>query len=378
MDRYLLQNILNDCNSKVVLISGPRQGGKTTVAKMLFKNYVYLNYDLSEDRDFIMRKYWLRDVDGVIFDELHKMPEWKRFIKGVFDNEGCKPNLIVTGSANMDAFTKVGDSLAGRYFQYRLHPLDIKEGVRFWQDNPAAVFDRIMNYSGFPEPFLKGDTSYYRRWQRTHIDVILRQDFLDLYAVRSIKSIEVLVELLSHRVASSISYINLSNDLQVDPKSVKSWIAMLENFYILFTVTPYHHNIARSLLKEPKVYFFDIGRVVDLGARLKNLVACALLKEIHYLEDVTGCKASLHYLKTKEGHEIDFLVVVDDKPIICIEVKSSDDQLSKNFYRFNKHLNTKHSVQLALNLKKEYDSEEGVQVRDLVSFLAKFDLANFL
>jgi uncharacterized protein len=137
------------------------------------------------------------------------------------------------------------------------------------------------------------------------------------------------------RIASPIAYQPLATDLQVDPKTVKAWFQLLENFYLLFKVTPYHKNIARSLLKEPKYYFFDIARVPDMGARLENLVASALLKEIHFLEDTEGLKATLHYLKTKDGNDIDFLIVVDEKPILAIEVKTADATASKHFRIFN-------------------------------------------
>lgn len=378
MDRYLKTFVQDDLSLKITLISGPRQCGKTTLAKHLFKNYVYLNYDSDEDRLFIQKKQWIRDSEVIILDELHKMPAWKQWLKGIFDTEGNKPPLLVTGSANMEAFTKVGDSLAGRYFHFRLHPLDLKEALALWQDNPQEVFNRLMNYSGFPEPFLAGNLRFYRRWQKTHLDVILRQDLLDLYAVRSLKSIETLVTLLKKRVAHPLSYTNLANDLQVDSKSVKSWIEMLENFYVLFKITPYHHNIARSLLKEPKVYFFDIPRVSNPGDRLENLVACSLLKETHFIEDTQGLSAQLHYLRTKDEYEIDFLIVVDEKPIICIEVKTTDETPNKNFIHFKKYLDAVPCIQLVLNLKKEFDTQEGIMVRSLIPFLKNFSLLNYI
>ena len=145
------------------------------------------------------KKKWLRDVDAVIFDDLHKMPEWKRWLKGIYDSEGVDPKLIVMGSANLESFRKIGDSLAGRYFQFRLHPLDLKEASVYANMKPKEVFNILMNCSGFPEPFLSGSERFYRRWSRTHLDVILRQDFLDLYAVNSIKSIEILIDLLKGR-----------------------------------------------------------------------------------------------------------------------------------------------------------------------------------
>lgn len=379
MKRTLQDLIQKDSDDKVILLSGARQTGKTTLSKALFEHYTYFNYDLSVDREAISKKYWPREADCIIFDELPKMGEWKRWIKGIYDTEGNRPRLIVTGSANMETFTKVGDSLAGRYFQFRLHPIDIKEAIAFGEEkDPTAIAKKILRLSGFPEPFLKDQDVFYRRWRRTHLDVILRQDFIDLSAIRSIKSIEILIDLLAKRIASPLSYVNLAQDLQVDPKTVKAWIQLLENFYVLFKVTPYHHNIARSILKEPKFYFFDIPRAQDEGARIENLVACALLKEIHYIEDTQGLKARLHYLRTRNQQEIDFLIVVDDKPVFCCEVKTSDATPSKHFDVFKKNLDLNHGYQLVFNCEREFDTPDGIHVRDLARFLATFSLMDYL
>ncbi len=374
MNRYLSSFIKKDSDKKITLLSGPRQSGKTTLSKQLFESYDYLNFDSYEDRQAILKKQWRRDVECVLFDELHKMPEWKRWLKGIFDTEGNKPRLFVTGSANLETFRKVGDSLAGRYFQYRLHPLDIEEGVTYWKNNPEEIFGRLMQCSGFLEPFLEGTVNFYKRWQKSHLDIILRQDFLDMYSIRSIKSIELLIDLLKPRVASTISFSNLARDLTADPKSVQNWLTMLENIYAIFRVTPYHYNIARSLLKEPKFYFYDIARVPDEGARLENLVACALLKRIHFLEDIGGHKGTLHYLRTKDGAEVDFFVLIDGQPTLCVEVKISEQNPSKNFHTFRKFIGNAQCVQLVLNLKREYDTQDGVQVRNLIPYLARLSV----
>lgn len=376
MDRSLKPFLKKDSQKKIILLSGPRQSGKTTLTKSLFHTFDYLNYDLPEDREALLKKQWKRDGEAVLFDELHKMPHWKRWLKGIYDVEGNEPSLVVTGSANLETFTKVGDSLAGRYFQYRLHPLDLEEASTHWRNTPRETFDRLMRCGGFPEPFLEGDETFYKRWQRSHLDIILRQDLLDLFSIRSLKLIELLVDLLRPRVASPVTYANMARDLQVDTKSVQSWLTMLENVYAVFRVTPYHEKISRSILQAPKFYFYDVGRVSDKGARLENLVACALLKRLHFLEDVHGKKGSLHYLRTREGREVDFLVVIDGEPQLCIEVKTGDETVSKHFSYFRKYIKEAQCVQLVLDLSKEYDTQEGVQVRDLVPYLAQ--LSRFL
>lgn len=219
MKRYIEPFILNDLSHKIVLISGPRQCGKTTLSKQLSEHFDYFNYDAHEDRLALQDKAWDRDQSLIIFDEIHKMKKWKQWLKGIYDKEGIPPQLIVTGSAKLDTYRKVGDSLAGRYFQYRLHPLDLKEIAQQNIDiDPAKLFEQFWQCSGFPEPFLKGSETYYKRWQRTHLDIILRQDLIDIHAIRDIKAIETLVALLKNRVGSTVSYANLARDLERDPK----------------------------------------------------------------------------------------------------------------------------------------------------------------
>ena len=127
MKRYLTHQIRVDLEKKIVLLTGPRQCGKTTLSKMLSDNFDYLNFDNPEHREGLLERSWDRSRDLIIFDELHKLRNWKSWLKGVYDTEGLRPRIIVTGSAKLDTYRKVGDSLAGRFFQFRLHPLDLKE-----------------------------------------------------------------------------------------------------------------------------------------------------------------------------------------------------------------------------------------------------------
>lgn len=327
----------------------------------------------------MLQKKWRRDCDCIIFDEIHKMPEWKRWLKGLFDTEGCRPRILVTGSAQLDTVTNVGDSLAGRYFLHRLDPIDIQEAVRYQGVSSQAALESLLNFSGFPEPFLKGSQDFHRKWQRTHLDIIIRQDFLDLYAIRNIKSLEILLQLLQPRVGSPVAYATLAHDLQCDQSSVKNWLLALENIYALFKITPYHTHIARSLLKEPKYYFYDLTRAETIGARLENCVALCLLKAIHRLEDSKGIPGRLHYLRTKDGLELDFLVVIDDRPVLAIEVKTADCEPAKTFNHFQKFLpSSVEYVQLVKDIVRDYDIPSGLKVRRLSDYLASLDLNAYL
>ena len=352
MERYLEKYIKKDLKEKIVLLSGPRQVGKTTLSVQLEKSYVYLNYDATSDRQIIRAEEWNRDTRLVIFDELHKMKNWKSWIKGIYDSEGNSPAILVTGSARLETYKKGGESLAGRYFPYRLHPLTVKEICQYGDEGSREALDRLIKTGGFPEPYLKNSERFAKRFRRIHTDTIIREDILDLERVRDIKSIEILIDLLKTRVGSTTSYTSLANDLQVSVHTVKHWLQILENLYIIFPVRPYHKNIARSILKESKYYLYDTGAVEgDLGAKLENTVACALIKELHFLEDTTGSRVALHYLRNKEKHEVDFLTAVDNRPVSMIEVKVRDDHFSPSLFRFQKYLKNAKPYQIVYDLK---------------------------
>jgi uncharacterized protein len=376
MKRYLIEKIKKDLNKKIVLLSGPRQSGKTTISKMLSKNYDYINFDSAEHRILLKEKSWDRKKELVIFDELHKLKKWKSWIKGIYDTEGLKPKILVTGSAKLDTHKRVGDSLAGRFFQYKLHPLDLKEIKKILKpSNTEKILDLLLSIGGFPEPFLEGSKSFYNKWKRSHLDIILRQDLLDLENINQISSIETLIQLLKTNSGSLISYSSLSRDIQVSDKTIKRWLNTLENMYVVFKLTPYNKNIARSLLKAPKYYFYDNGQVEgNNGKKLENLVACALLKEIDRQRDCFGKEFELFYLRNKNGYEIDFLVLKNKKPHLAIEVKWSDDTLSKNFKVFNNVLKNTTKIQLVKNLKREKTYPNGVEIRKASKWLSEFKL----
>jgi len=376
MNRYLEKYILEDLPSKIVLLTGPRQTGKTTLSKMLISNYDYLNFDNPEHRLSLLERSWDRSKKIVIFDELHKLKNWKSWLKGIYDTECFPPSILVTGSAKLDTYKKVGDSLAGRFFQFRLHPLDLKEiKNKLLPDSLPAALDQLLEISNFPEPFLRGTRRFYNRWKRSHLDIILKQDLLDLENVRQISSIEILIQLLRKRVGSPISYSSLAGDLQCSDKTVKRWLTILENMYVVFRISPFHRNVARSILKAPKFYFYDTGQVLgNEGARLENLVAGALLKEIHFLEDCLGERCELYFLRTKDGREIDFFVTRDDSPLLMLEVKWSDSKPSRNFQAFSKFFPNTRKIQLVKGLDREKTYPDGTEIRSAHNWLANFSL----
>jgi uncharacterized protein len=376
MKRYLKESISKDLNKKIILLSGPRQCGKTTLSQMLSNNYDYVNFDNSEHRLILKEKSWDRKKELVIFDELHKLKKWKSWLKGVYDTEGLKPKILVTGSAKLDTHKKVGDSLAGRFFQYKLHPLDLKEIKEILKPSDIEKsMNLLLSIGGFPEPFLEGSIDFYNKWKRSHLDIILKQDLVDLENINQISSVETLIQLLKTHPGSLSSYSSLARDIQVSDKTIKRWLNALENMYVIFKLTPYNKNIARSLLKSPKYYFYDNGQVAgDNGAKLENLVACALLKEINRQRDCFGKEFNLFYLRDKDGHEIDFLILKDKKPHTAVEVKWSDDVPSANFKVFSGVLKNIPKIQIVKELSREKTYPNGIEIRKASKWLSEFNL----
>ena len=355
---------------------GPRQVGQTTFSKSLTKSLAYYNYDIKKDLRVFRDQEWDRTKELVVFDELHKMKKWKLWLKGLYD-EGAFKNqkVLVTGSARLDISKKMGDSLAGRFFSFRLHPLDLKElkGTGAVEKN----YERLLALGGFPEPYFEGSQSYSNIWRRTHLDLILRQDILSLESLRDIDGLELLVQVLSERVGSPISINSIAEDLGRDGKTIKKWLQILENFYVVFKVPPQAKNVARGISKACKYYFYDLGRVEgDESKKLENLVALALKKEIDFLEDTLGQSSKLFYARTKEHREIDFLVERKKRPPLLIEVKLSEENASPHFNHFRKFFPNAECVQLVRNLSRPFQTKENVRVVAALPYLEDLDLSS--
>lgn len=368
MERYQKKAIVRDIEKKMVFLTGPRQAGKTTLAKEIAKEYessIYLTYDHFEDRKIILEEGWIPSVELIILDEIHKMPKWKNYLKGVYDTKLEHQKILITGSARLEVFNKVGDSLAGRFFLHRLLPFSPAECEKVGHKAPL---DRYIQRGGFPEPFLSSNAIDADRWRLQYIDSLLRIDVLDFENIQNLNAIRLLFELLRERVGSPISYSSLAEDIAIAPNTVKKYIQILEALYIVFRVTPFSKNIARSLLKEPKIYFFDTGLVKgDNGIKFENLTALSLLKHCYATIDYQGKLLHLKYLQTKEKHEVDFALVNDKKIEKIIEVKHADSSIHVGLRYFHEKYRLP-AVQIVQELKKER-LDRGIQVLQGEKFL---------
>lgn len=370
MNRFQKDIILKDLEKKLVFLVGPRQVGKTWLAKDIalgFKNSLYLNYDKQSDREILQKEAWLDNTELLILDELHKMKDWKNYLKGVYDTKPRTMRILVTGSSRLDIFDHIGDSLAGRYFKHRLMPLSLSE---LNQCHAPADINKLLTFGGFPEPYLSDDPIEANRWRLQYINSLLSTDVFDFDKVQNIKAMRLIFNLLRARVGSTVSYQSLSEDVAVSPSTVKKYIQILEALYIIFIVTPYSNNIARSLLKEPKIYFFDTGLVEgDEGAKLENLVAISLLKHVYAKADMFAEEFFLHYLRTKEEQEVDFALVHQHKITQMIEVKLSDGTPTPALKYFHDKYDLS-AIQLVKNLRSEHQ-QKGIQLLNAQKYLSE-------
>jgi predicted AAA+ superfamily ATPase len=352
MKRKIYENLLKDLTKKMVFLVGPRQVGKTWLSKEIakkYKNPLYLNFDSQEHREIIKKQSWLDTTDLIVFDELHKMPKWKNYLKGVYDTKKAGLHILITGSARLDAFRKTGDSLAGRFYIHHLMPFDLKEltGTRF-ENN----IDRLMERSGFPEPFLADETGALK-WRSQYTDSLLKLDVLEFQDIDKINIIKQLFDILKTKVGSTISYNNIAKDLNISPITVKKYVDILEALFLIFIIRPYSNKINRAILKEPKIYFYDLGLIKEEGIKFENFIALSFLTYIKELNDTTGKSYKLSFLKTKDKREVDFAISDEENNLkIIVETKLSDDGVVPNL----KYFTDKYSIsgiQLVKNLKIE-------------------------
>jgi uncharacterized protein len=365
LTRYLFDPVQKDLLKKMVMVAGPRQVGKTTFALQLAGNEKgYLNWDIPEHRERILRRK-LPDSSLWVFDELHKYHSWRGYLKGLYDAKRKPQKILVTGSARLDYYRFGGDSLQGRYFFWRLHPLSVAE-LKITTQND---FLELLKLGGFPEPFFSSSEIESKRWSREYRNRLIYDDLSNLEHVKDIGNLELLMLRLPELTGSPLSINALREDLQVNHKTIDHWIEVLERLYSVFRLPPFGAPKIRAVKKERKCYHYDWTLIKENGPRFETMVACHLLKWVHYQQDANGRDMELRYFRDVDKREIDFVIVEDKKPLQCIECKWKDTDLNPALPYFKKRFPDCAAVQIVALSKSSYQTPEGIRVIPALEFL---------
>jgi hypothetical protein len=354
---------------QMAFVSGPRQVGKTTTCRAHADFYV--NWDNEDHREQLLSgsaalvdtfglNRLAASTPGVLFDELHKYPRWKQFLKGFFDVYGDQLRIIVTGSSRLEVYRRGGDSLMGRYFSYRMHPFSVAESLTKQLPDPERIirapkkpkavdYDALWKHGGYPEPYLKRDSRFSRRWQSLRMEQLVREEIRDLTQIQQIDQLQILVKLLAARSSRQLIYGNLATEVRVTVDTIRRWVDVLQSLHLGFLIRPWFKNVSRSLRKEPKWFLRDWASIEDPGDRAETFVACHLLKAVDGWNDMGLGDFELGYLRDKEKREVDFLVARDGKPWFLVEVKQRDEKVGRALEFFQRKLDAPHAFQVVLD-----------------------------
>lgn len=350
----------------MIFVAGPRQAGKTTLAEIIsrtFTNSLYFNWDIPAQRlRLIENPTFFEEVERkdaslplIVFDEIHKYKDWKNYLKGVYDQYRDRYRFLVSGSGRLDLYRKGGDSLAGRYFLFHLWPFTIAElskkkaSIEEWLRDPLRMeirdtawlrqtWENLSLLSGFPEPYLSGKISTYRRWSNAYSRQLIREDIREMTDVHSIGAIETLYHLLPSKVGSPLSIPSLAAVLKTSYNSISNWLAIFERFFLIFSLPAWTERISRAIQMERKVYLWDSPAVKDPAAHFENRVAQELWRAVHSWTELGLGAFSLHFIRDKEKREVDFLIAGDGAPLLIVEAKLADADPSPSLKRFQKLL----------------------------------------
>jgi uncharacterized protein len=375
--RYMRPALLRDLSQKMLILGGPRQVGKTSLGRSVIPApQCELNYDIPAQRQAILRNE-LPAQPIWFFDEIHKFKGWRNFLKGLVDakaqspkgSEAAERQILVTGSARLDLYRFGGDSLQGRYFYMRLHPLSVAE-----LGGAPDALAQLLHLGGFPEPFFKGQDAFARRWRLAYRDRLIREEVRSLENVSDLAKLELLSMALTERVGSPLSINSLREDLQVQHATIARWIDILERLYGIFRIAPFTGSSRdgsrlRAVKKEQKHYHCDWSVVSDPAARFENLVASQLIKWVEYQIDTEGHSLELRYFRDTDGREVDFVILHHQQPIALIECKLSDTSASNSLRYLKLRYPAAQAWQLSATGAHDYVNKDGIRVANAAVLL---------
>jgi predicted AAA+ superfamily ATPase len=345
-------------------ILGPRQCGKTTMALNYLhslgqkKEDCYFNWDRGD-----VRRRFKNDIDWMsalkktgkrpllVFDEIHKVRNWKRILKGIYDQYRDDFQFVITGSGRLDHFQRGGDSLAGRYDPYFLQPFTPGEILGLGASNKLSMtalldstpidgelIEHWEETGGFPEPFLSSSQARARAWWRQYLIRVTEEDLRDLTRLESVDLMRDIISLLPSKVSAPLSYNSIREDVESSFATVKRYINTLGQLFMIFSIQPYSNKIHRAIRKEEKFYFYHFPVVENVGARFENEVALVLRRWVFEMNEKAQGEWGLHYIRDQDGREVDFLLTQNKRPFFLFETKYSETKISPSLRFYSEKL----------------------------------------
>lgn len=316
----------------VVTLLGPRQAGKTTLARQCFADYDYVNLEDPPTRELAtndVRKFFALHQPPVIIDEIQRVPSLASSIQVLVDsNRDTMGAFILTGSQQPKLLETISQSLAGRVSLLSLMPLSISE----LSENGIQLSTDDLIFHGFmPDVHVRGipPSSYYRNYFQTYVERDLRQ----MVNVKDLTVFERFVTLLAGRIGQVVNHASLAAETGVSATTIREWMSILEAAFLVFRLPPYFSNISKRVVKSPKIYFTDVGLASWLlglesprqisrdplhGQLFENMVVADIRRQLLNL----GRDARLSFLRTDKGFEVDLLISRGTR-VQPVEIKSA-------------------------------------------------------
>ena len=327
----------------VVTLTGPRQAGKSTLCKMVFDNYKYVNLESPEIREQAIedpKAFLAKLKGGAIIDEIQRAPDLTSYIQVIVDKENKPGQFIITGSEQFSVTMSVNQSLAGRTAVLTLLPFSYSEIYK----NKNINIEQVL-YTGF-YPRIHDKELNPTEALSSYISTYIERDVRQISNLRNLDLFQKFLKLCAANVGQLVNYTRFSNDIGVDQETIKAWISVLKGSYVCYTLQTHHKNFRKKITKTPKLYFYDVGLVSYLlGIRQKEQLDTHPLKgqlfENYVISEIiksnynTNAKKDLYFYRDKTGNEVD-LIIEQAKGVKALEIKLAQT-LTKDKFKGLEH-----------------------------------------
>lgn len=315
----------------VVALTGPRQSGKTTLAKSVFSGKTYVSLENPDEREFALqdpKRFLQRFPNGAVLDEVQRCPELLSWLQGWVDERGIMGDFVLTGSSQLDLIAGITQTLAGRVGRVELLPLSAAELVA--ANQAPTDLKTVLFKGGYPA--LYDREVLPQDWFANYIATYLERDVRQLIAVRDLSQFQTFVKMCAARTGQLLNLTSLGADCGISSVTVKHWLSVLESSYIVTLLQPHHRNFGKRLVKTPKLYFCDVGLAAWLlgirdAATLETHATRGALFETYVISELlkqrlnAGQPRDLYFWRDSAGHEVDVLIETT-QGLQALEIKS--------------------------------------------------------